>query len=124
MADTQKRHEELHQALDELLACYFVTTKRLISNTPLMDFLKWSYTMTENATCQVHDGKHPEVAEVEVDFQAVFCDLSTLLDAIEKALGEGDAARAEELVKGRFDLVEKHGLTVEFTGMPAGAGDN
>ncbi len=124
MINTLERHKELHQALDELLACYFVTTKRLISSTTLMDFLKWSHSMTEDATCQEHDGKDPEAPEVEVDFQAVFCDLSTLLDAIENALNERDGERAEKLVKGRFDLVEKHGLTVEFTGMPVSGGSN
>lgn len=113
MQDRTERHKELHQALDELLACYFVTTKRLISGTTLMDFLKWSHSMTEEATCQSHDGKHPEA----VDFQAIFCEVSTLLDAIEAAIDEGEMERAQELVAGRFDIARKHGLIVEITGM-------
>ena len=57
-------------------------------------------------------------AEIDVDFEAIFKDYSSLLDAIELALGEENYERAETLVKGRFCIVEAHGLTVEFTGMP------
>lgn len=53
----------------------------------------------------------------EVDYQALFCDFSTLLDAIEAAIDEGEIERAQELVAGRFDMARKHGLTVEITGM-------
>ncbi len=53
----------------------------------------------------------------EVDFQVLFCDFSTLLDAIEAALDEGEIERAQELVAGRFDMARKHGLIVEITGM-------
>lgn len=115
MQDRTERHKELHQALDELLACYFVTTKRLISGTTLMDFLKWSHLMTEEAACPSHDGKHPEA----VDFEAIFRDLAGLLDAIEAAVDQCEYERAQELIAGRFDMVRKHGLTVEVTGMPA-----
>ena len=56
----KERHEELHRALDELLACYLTETKALISNTTLMTFLKWSHQMTENPTCQRHQAKEPK----------------------------------------------------------------
>jgi len=56
----------------------------------------------------------------EADFEGLFHDWATLLDAIEMALGdEAVFDRAHELVKGRFAIAEKYGLTVEFTGMPA-----
>ena len=55
----------------------------------------------------------------EVNFEDVFCELSTLLDAIEIALDEEDYEKAERLVASRFRLVEKHGLTVEITGVLA-----
>lgn len=65
--DLKQRHEELHHGLDELLACYFVQTKRLISNTPLMDFLKWSHLMTENPSCEAHGGEDSGVAPRSTD---------------------------------------------------------
>lgn len=52
------------------------------------------------------------------DFQAIFSDFSSLLDAIELSLGNDDYERAEKLVRSRFDIAEAHGLTVEFTGLP------
>lgn len=55
----------------------------------------------------------------DVNYEQIFLDLSSLLDGIEMAFGEEDYERAEQLVKGRFDVFEKHGLTVEFTSMPA-----
>jgi hypothetical protein len=121
--DLKKRHEELHQYLDELLACYLIQSKRTISDTPLMDFLKWSHTMTESPTCEAHGGEDSGVAPRSTDgsnYETVFVDLCTLLDAIEKALGERDGEKAEALVKGRFGILEKHGFKVEWTGMPAG----
>ena len=55
-----------------------------------------------------------------VDFEGLFKEWASLLDAIELALGdEAVFDRAHELVKGRFAIAEKYGLTVEFTGMPA-----
>ena len=58
--DLKKRHEELHQGLDELLACYLIQTNKTISQTTLMAFLKWSHLMTEKPTCATHDqGKAP-----------------------------------------------------------------
>lgn len=51
-------------------------------------------------------------------YEAVFPDLCSLLDAIEGALNERDGERAEKLVKGRFDIIKKHGFKVEFTGLP------
>lgn len=51
-------------------------------------------------------------------YEAVFPDLCSLLDAIEQALDDHDGERAEELVKGRFDIIKKYGFKVEFTGLP------
>ncbi len=67
VSDLKKRHEELHQGLDELLACYLIQTKRLISDTPLMDFLKWSHSMTEKPTCEAHGGEDSGVAPRSTD---------------------------------------------------------
>ncbi len=63
----RQRHEELHVSLDELLACYLMQTKRLISDTPLMDFLKWSHSMTEKPTCEAHGGEDSGVAPRSTD---------------------------------------------------------
>lgn len=62
--DVKQRHKELHQGLDELLACYLVQTKRTISQTPLMEFLKWSHLMTENPSCEAHECTDNRRAEV------------------------------------------------------------
>ncbi len=55
----------------------------------------------------------------KADFEGLFQEWASLLDAIELALSGSDEVRATELVKGRFKIAEKYGLTVEFTGMPA-----
>jgi hypothetical protein len=39
----RKRHEELHNCLDELLADYLTITGKLPSETSLMEFLHWSH---------------------------------------------------------------------------------
>lgn len=61
--------------------------------------------------------------EVEGDFEAAFCSMSSLFDAVEKALPD-EVDRARELVAGRFDMIEKCGFRVEVTGMPASGEDN
>ena len=61
----------------------------------------------------------PGACGEEADFEGVFHEWATLLDAIELALNDEDGDRAYELVKGRFDMAEKYGLTVEFTEIPA-----
>ena len=54
VTDLKKRHGELHRAFDELLACYLIESGKTISQTQLMDFIKWSHRMTENPTCVQH----------------------------------------------------------------------
>lgn len=54
------------------------------------------------------------------DMEQWAIDLSSLLDAIEVAINEDDLERAMTLVAGRFDIAEKNGLTVEFTGIVCG----
>ena len=46
------------------------------------------------------------------DFAAWATELCSLLDAIELAIG--DDGRLRELVGGRFDIAEKHGVKVVF----------
>lgn len=65
--DLKQRHQELHHSLDELLACYLVQTKKTISQTTLMDFLKWSHLMTENPSCEAHGGGDSGVAPRSTD---------------------------------------------------------
>lgn len=54
---TQMRHNHLHRALDELLACYITESGKLLGDTGLMEFLEWSANMTLDATCEekAHD---------------------------------------------------------------------
>ncbi len=61
----------------------------------------------------------PPMSEAEADFEGLFHEWATLLDAIELALGDEHRIDIYELVKGRFAIAEKYGLSVEFTGMPA-----
>jgi hypothetical protein len=46
----QKRHEELHKSLDQLIADFITHTDRLPSETTLIDFMKWSHEQTLNPT--------------------------------------------------------------------------
>lgn len=48
----KQRHVELHQSLDELLADFIGHTGRLPSETPLSDFVLWSYEQTVSPTEQ------------------------------------------------------------------------
>lgn len=46
-----KRHEELHKAVDELAADYMYHNRRkLLSETTVLDLLKWSNEQTKNPT--------------------------------------------------------------------------
>ena len=45
-ASLVKRHAELHTTLDELLACYLVSTKKTISESSLWDLLSWAHEVT------------------------------------------------------------------------------
>lgn len=46
----KRRHEELHRALDELLADYLQQHHALPSNISVMDLLQWSHEQTQNPT--------------------------------------------------------------------------
>lgn len=46
----KKRHRELHQRFDELLADFIGHTKKLPSETTLLEFMEWSYQQTKNPT--------------------------------------------------------------------------
>ena len=55
----KSRHKELHQAFDELFAC-FITENPEKSNfldTPLHEFMEWSHQMTLEATCESKNTK-------------------------------------------------------------------
>ena len=43
-----KRHKELHHALDELCADFFVHTGKLFSKTNIATLMKWSNIQTTN----------------------------------------------------------------------------
>lgn len=49
--ETKGRHVELHQKLDELIACFITETEKLPSKTTLMEFMEWSHEMTKTPTC-------------------------------------------------------------------------
>ena len=43
----KKRHEELHQAFDQLLADFIVhNTDKLLSNTTVLELVEWSHRQT------------------------------------------------------------------------------
>ena len=49
--ETKGRHVELHESLDELIACFITETEKLPSQTTLMEFMEWSHEMTKKPTC-------------------------------------------------------------------------
>lgn len=44
-------HNELHQSLDKLIACFVSQTERHLTETTVMELMEWSYTMLVNPTC-------------------------------------------------------------------------
>jgi hypothetical protein len=54
---TKFRHKVLHQAFDELFACYITENpeKTMFLKTELGDFMEWSANMTLEATCEQQD---------------------------------------------------------------------
>lgn len=47
--DHRERHKKLHEALDELAACYMLSTGKRVSNTTLLELLEWSHKATLDA---------------------------------------------------------------------------
>lgn len=49
----QERHAELHGSLDELVACFILSTKRSLRETSVMDLIEWSNQATQSVeTCK------------------------------------------------------------------------
>lgn len=46
----RKRHEVLHKNLDELIADFLTNTKKLPSQSTVMELLQWSFEQTKNPT--------------------------------------------------------------------------
>ena len=46
----KKRHEELHKALDELVADFIRHTDKMLSATSVMQLIQWSHQQTQNPT--------------------------------------------------------------------------
>ena len=49
-----ERHKELHRELDELLADYVYHTKKLFSESTIMELMEWSHQQTQNPT-EIYD---------------------------------------------------------------------
>jgi len=49
----KKRHEELHAALDELLADFISHTEKLPSQTSVLELAKWSMEQMNDPTTKV-----------------------------------------------------------------------
>jgi len=47
-----KRHKELHQGLDEIVADFITHTDHDLFNTPVMELIKWSHQQTTNPTVE------------------------------------------------------------------------
>ena len=47
--DHQKRHQELHKALDELIADFMRSTKGPVLDRPIQDLMMWSFQQTKEA---------------------------------------------------------------------------
>lgn len=61
---TKFRHKVLHQAFDELFACYITENpeKTQFLKTELGDFMEWSASMTREATCESKNTKSEETS--------------------------------------------------------------
>jgi hypothetical protein len=46
----RKRHQQLHKALDELVADYIGETEALPSKTTILELINWSYKQTQGET--------------------------------------------------------------------------
>jgi len=46
----RQHHEELHKAVDELVADFISQTEQLLTKTSIMDILIWSHGQTKNPT--------------------------------------------------------------------------
>ncbi len=55
-----------------------------------------------------------------MDYEDWALEMCSLLDAIELRLQNDDAGGALNLVRGRFEIAEKHGLDVVFDGLSSG----
>ena len=117
--DTEKMSD--HELRREL-----VVTRRIIDDIYLRtkDATQSGTILSRMIIQQISDycelGRAGSATMSEADFEGLFHDWASLLDAIEMALGdEAVFDQAHKLVKGRFAIAEKYGLTVEFTGMPA-----
>ena len=54
----KERHKMLHGYLDELLADFITHTGKRPSETPLLEFLQWSHSQTENLTDKPPNAKN------------------------------------------------------------------
>ena len=43
----KKRHVELHKKLDELVADFIAHTEKLLSETTLLELMRWSFEQTQ-----------------------------------------------------------------------------
>ncbi len=51
----EDRHKALHQAFDELLACFIIEhpdRRKILDTTKLAEFIVWSHQMTQHPTCE------------------------------------------------------------------------
>ena len=48
----RQRHQELHRALDELLACFMEQCDGPVTQFPIRELLEFSYAQTQNPTCK------------------------------------------------------------------------
>jgi hypothetical protein len=46
----QQRHKQLHKVLDELVADFIAHTKKMPSQTSIIELMRWSHEQTENPT--------------------------------------------------------------------------
>jgi phage gp46-like protein len=87
--DRKKQHEDLHKALDELLACFITQNPgKYMTTSTLVEFVWWSDRMRKAPTC---DPLHPSVqqrTEEQVAESAEAYGLPTTLHAALEELHE------------------------------------
>lgn len=71
----KEKHKELHNSLDQLVACFIEQTEKSLSETTVMELIQWSYQQTIDPKCEAkipnmntrHDEKNEQCAARPVD---------------------------------------------------------
>jgi len=80
----QERHVFLHKCFDELLADFIYHTKNMLTDTNLMDFMRWSHSQTLKPTEKEEDNnEHTEETNNKVENDTLEEKFRSFLEGLE-----------------------------------------